>query len=238
VSAPAPARLALVPADAQPPAPPPFDALARSSVAKTARSARVRRVVVGTAATGCVLLLAGALLSAATGGVSVGLMLLAGAVLLPLSGVALICFALLDRSRQATSALLTAILSLALTIALLEPAWHAGVEARAAAMQPELDALAVEIRATLAAEPAGTDAKQRADMLERRYGARLRQLGMRVTTPVEGGLLFGSTGGEFSYTLLYADGAPGPADACAKARLRFIGGRWFERDCLDRVDDW
>jgi len=50
--------------------------------------------------------------------------------------------------------------------------------------------------------------------------------------PVDGGLLFTSSMG-MGYTLLYADGIPGPADECQKPRMRFIGGRWYEQQCLD-----
>jgi len=238
VSAAGSARLALVPPDAEVPAPPPFDALVQSSAAKQRRSARARRVASGIWGTGCALLLTGPLLAPATGDLSLVGMGLAGIFLLPASGFPLLAFALLDRSRAAVTTLMAAAVVLAGTIGLMGPARRAALEMYVAASQPELDALAAETRAVVAAAPYDPDpARGTEAQIGQRFGVPMQRLSIRSAVPIDGGLLFRSSAGT-GYTLVYADGAAGPAAECAIRRLRFIGGRWFEAECRRQADEY
>jgi hypothetical protein len=198
-----------------------------------ARRVRARRVLLGVWATGCALVVAGPLLAAVTSEASLAGMILGGAFLLPLSGLVLGCLALFERSREAVLALAVAAVSLAGTIGLVGPASRAGTEVYVAAHQPELDALAVEIRATLPPDPVDDDPLQGFDgPVWERFGERLRRLGVMSVRRTDGGLLIATSRG-MGFTLVYADGGAGPS-TCAYPRLRFVGGRWFEWKCQDR----
>jgi hypothetical protein len=231
------ARLALVPPAADAPAAPPFEALVRSSEAGRGRSMRARRVVFETWVAGCALLLASPLLAALGGEGWVVAMFVAGVFLLPGSGVALFCFTLLDRTRAAVRALVAAVAMLAATGALMGPARRVAVELYVAAHEEELDALASAIRTGFAATPREPRWVSVLQVLpDGNFGGRFRRLAVKRVIPVDGGLLFTSSMG-MGYTLLYADGVPGPANDCRKPRIRLIGGRWYEQQCLDYVDD-
>jgi hypothetical protein len=230
VSAAGGARLALVPsspADAS--ALPPFDSLVRSSAAKRASSARARRLVSGMWVTGCSALVAGTLLMPVYGEAAVAATAIAGLLLLPVSGIVLFSFALLDRTREALTAFVAAAVLLVATVALLKPAHRAGVEIHFAANHAELDAFAAEILAVAAAAPRDPgripDARARPESNER-----LRRLGFRSVVRIEGGLLFNRAEGP-RYALLYVDGAAFPAERCLDRPPRFLGGRWYEVRC-------
>lgn len=222
------ARLALV----SPATPAPAPAVPSPATAH-ARRARARQVLLGVWATGCALVVAGPLLAAVTSEASMAGMVLGGAFLLPLSGLVLGCLALFERSREAVLALAVAAVSLAATIGLVGPASRAGIEVYVAAHQPELDALAVEIRAALASAPDDPAPLRGSDgVVWQRFGERLRRVGVTSVRRTDGGLLFASTLG-MGFTLVYADGGAGPP-TCSNPRLRFVGGRWFEWKCQDR----
>lgn len=230
------AHLALVPPTDDAP-PPPFDAPVRSSAAKRVLSARARRVVSAMWGMGCAALVAGAFLAPLAGEAVWAGTAFACLLTLPASGVALWCFALLDRSREAVTALVAATAVLAATLGLMGPARRVGAELHFSARQAEFDAVAVEIRAAAAAGPFDPDAYRGTyAQLGGRFGPRLQRLSLHAPVPVDGGLLFRSTNGG-GYSLLYADGVAGPRDDCRNRRLRFLGGRWFEADCRDRSAD-
>jgi hypothetical protein len=223
------ARLALVPSTVDAPAPTPFDALVRSSAAKRAFSARARRVVSGMWVTGCAALVAGALLVPIFPDAAVAGMVLSGLLVLPASGVALLGFALLDRTREAVTAFVGAAALLVAAVALLQPAHRAGVEIHFAANHAELDAFAAEILRVAAASP--RDPRRIPDVRARpESNERLRRLGFRSVIRVDGGLLFNSAEGP-RYALLYVEGAAFPAERCLNRPPRFLGGRWYEVRC-------
>ena len=231
------ARLALVPADAEAPPPPPFDALVRSSAAKAALAARTRRVMAGIWTAGCALLVTGPLLAYATGDASLGGMVLAGAFLLPMSGLALFCLALYEHSRDAVTTLVAAVVTFACAVALIGPANRAAVEMYVAANQAELDAVAEEIGSLAAANPPNGDRTGRLGrLIGENFNVRLRRVGITAATPIDGGLLFTSDVG-MEYTLFYAGGGAGPPDTCGMRQMRFIGGRWFEARCREYDND-
>jgi hypothetical protein len=238
VSAAGSARLALVPSAAEVhPPPPPFDAMVRSAAAKRATLARGRRVLSATWVCGCALLVVGPLLAPFTDGLSLAGMVLAGALLLPTSGLALAGLGVYERSREAVFALVMTALTLASAVALIGPAHRAAIEMYVAAHGPELEGVAAEIRTAFAAAPYDPDPVRGTTVqMGRRFGPQLRRLSIQAAVPVDGGLLFNGRG-EMGYTLLYADGAGGPPDSCRDRRMRFIGGRWFEAECRDRGDD-
>jgi hypothetical protein len=199
------------------------------------QAARVRRAMTGTWAAGCALVVLAALLSASTPGLSMAVLVLAGAFVLPISGLAGFCLVLYERSRAAVSSLVAAVFSLASAIALFGPAHRAGIEMHVAANQAALDALAAEIRAAsvgVAVTPRGWAGGQ----IPLRFYGRLEPLGLRITGPVDGGLLF-THNGELGYSLLYADGAAGPPGTCRNVHLGFLGGRWYRYDCRDYAYD-
>jgi len=225
------ARLALVPPSADAPAndapaSAPFDVMPLSAV-KGAGSARFRRVLSAFFATGCALFVAAPLLAPVTHNASLAGWLF-GALFLLASGLPLFGLVVVERTAAAARALVTAAVWLALAIGLTGPAHRVAIEAHVAAHMEELDALATEIRAMHAA-PTLDDPQGTARVWER-FGDRLRPLGINRVAPVDGGMLFHSSLGT-GYTLIRADGVPGPGDACANPRLRFLGGRWFERTC-------
>jgi hypothetical protein len=231
VSAAGSAHLALVPPAADAPLSPPLNRLVRSAEAKRASLARARRVLLGAWGAGCALVVGGPLLAPSSGDASLAGLLLGGALLLPMSGLALGGLGLYERSRDAVSALMLAALALASTIALFGPAHRAAVEMHVAANEQELDAVAAEVRALVASVPmAGNGIGARDRLIEERFGPRLHPLGLQWYQAVEGGLLFVHRG-ETGYMLLYADGAAGPPDECRKRRLRFLGGRWYHHEC-------
>jgi hypothetical protein len=230
------AHLALVPPTADAAASPPFDALVRSSEAQRRGSARARQAAFAMWTGGCALLVAGPLLAPFSGDLSLVGMGFGGVLLLG-SGLALFGLAVVDRTRESVRALVVAPVMLAATGGLMNPARRAAIELHVAAHQQELDALAAEIRAGFAGTPRGVDRRNVLEVLPRgNFGARFRRLDVERVTPVDGGLLFSTSVG-MGYTLLYADGVRGPADECVKPRMRFIGGRWYERQCLDRAED-
>lgn len=231
------AHLALVPPAADAPLSPPLNGLVRSAEAKRASLARARRVLLGAWGAGCALLLAGPLFEPLTGGLSMVGMLLGGAFLLPMSGLALGGLGLYERSRDAAFALILAALALASSIALFGPAHRAAVEMHVAANETELDAVAAEVRGLVASVPmAGNGLGARERLIEERFGPRLHPLGLQWYQPVDGGLLFVHRG-QTGYMLLYADGAAGPLDECGNPRPRRLGGRWYQHGCQDRPED-
>jgi hypothetical protein len=230
------AHLALVPPgdDAPPPA---FDTLVRSSAAKRVFSARARRVVSVMWGTGCAALVAGAFLAPIAGEAAWAGMAFACLLTLPASGVALWCFALLDRSRASVTALVAAAAMLVAAGGLMRPVGRASLEMRLSASVAELAGVAEEIRAAASATPFDPDPDHGTYAeLARRFGPRLQRFSLRSGVPIDGGLLFGSTRGK-NYTLFYADGVAGPRDTCRNRHLRFIGGRWFVTECHDRSAD-
>jgi hypothetical protein len=236
VSAAGSARLALVPPDAEvrPPPPPPVEVVMGPFFERRAVSARARRVLWGMWAAGCAALVGGSFLWPLAGDVALGSMALAGLFLLSPSGVALGCFALLDRTREAWTSLMAAGAVLAAAVALMAPARHAAVEMHVAANQAELEALAAEIRAAVAASPFDPDTYRGSyASVNQRLSPRLLRLSLAYAMPIDGGLLFRSSG-ERDYSLIYVDGVAGPPDECRSRRLRFLGGRWFEAECGDR----
>jgi hypothetical protein len=237
VSAAGGAHLALVPPTPDAVTPPPFDALARSSEAKRRRSVRARHVASGMCAAGCALLAAGPLLAAVGGAAWMVAMFIAGVFLLPGGGVALFCFALLDRTRAAVRALMAAVAMLAATAGLMGPARRVAIELHVAANQQVFDALAAEIRAGFAAAPRNAGSERELQVLpEGPFGRWFRPLEIERVVPVDGGLLFTMSMG-MGYTLLYADGVPGPALPCQEPAPRFIGGRWYEVRCVRYEED-
>lgn len=222
------ARLALVPPG--PVVPPPVRSAPAAGTG--ARVARARRVSLRIWVTACALVVGGTLLSPMNDRLSLAAMLFAGAFLLPMSGLAGFCLVLYERSREAAQAFVVAILSLVSVISLSGPAHRAGIEMHFAANQAELDALAAEVRAASASVPVTAEGWTDNRVLGR-FRDRLEALDLASVAPVEGGLLF-RHGGEFSFTLLYADGAAGPPGTCRNVRPRFLGGRWYAYDCRDR----
>jgi len=227
VSAAGNAQLALVP-------PGPISAppdVAAAAVAREARVARGRRVMLGAWFAGCALIVTGPLLAPITDGLSIVGMALGGILVLPASGLVLFGITLYQHDRAAVSSLVTATFALVSAAALAGPAHRVGIELHLAANQAELDALAAEIRAASANVPATSDGWADGQIPSRFY-TRLQPLGLRSIGPIEGGLLFRRSG-DLGYTLLYADGAAGPPPTCGKVRLRFLGGRWYRYDCRD-----
>jgi hypothetical protein len=235
VSAAGGAHLALVPPSADA-APPPFDGLARSSGTKRRRSARARRVAFGMCAAGCALLAADPLLAALGGAAWMVAMFIAGVFLLPAGGMALFCFALLDRTRAAVRALMAAFVMLAAMGGLMGLARRVAIELHVAANQEVFDALAAEIRAGFAAAPRSAGSAPELQVLPYgSFGRWFRPLEIDRVVPVDGGLLFTLSMG-MGYTLLYADGGAGPALPCQEPP-RFIGGRWYEVMCARYEED-
>jgi len=235
VSAAGGAHLALVPPSADAVMPPPFDALVRSSEAKRRRSVRARRVAFGMCAAGCALLAANPLLAALGGATWMVAMFIAGVFLLPAGGMALFCFALLDRTRAAVRSLMAAFVMLVAMAGLMGPARRVAIELHVAANQEVFDALAAEIRAGFAAAPRSASAPELQVLPDGPFGKWFRPLQIKRVVPVDGGLLFTLSMG-WGYTLLYADGGPGPALPCREPP-RFIGGRWYEVQCVRYEED-
>ncbi|MFL5541643.1 MAG: hypothetical protein ACJ8J0_21840, partial [Longimicrobiaceae bacterium] len=177
------AQLALVPPG--PAVPPPAVASAKTG----ARVTRVRRVMLGAWITGFSLIAAGPLLAPITHDLSFVAMVLAGVLLLPVSGLALFGIALYQHDRAAVTSLVAAAVVLVSAVALTGPAHRAGIELHVAASQPELDALAEEIRAASAGVPA-TSGGWADGQIPSRFHARLQPLGLLSTGQIDGGLLF------------------------------------------------
>jgi hypothetical protein len=225
------APLALVPPGPAVPPPEPAAASARTG----ARVTRVRRVMLGAWVTGFSLIAAGPLLAPITHDLSFVAMVLAGVLLLPVSGLALFGIALYQHDRAAVTSLVAAAVVLVSALALTGPAHRAGIELHVAANQAGLDALAEEIRAASAGAPS-TSGGWADGRIPLRFHARLQPLGLHSVGPIDGGLLFSHTG-EMGYTLLYADGVAGPPPQCGNVRLRYLGGRWYQYNCRDYAND-
>jgi hypothetical protein len=233
VSAAAGARLAVV-ADA-PAAATPLDRLVRTSALQSRRTARALWGVQTVWIAGCVSLIVGALLLPVSDW-ALAAMLLVTVFVLPASGLAIVCFALVDRSREAVRALAGTTVLFAVTLGLVQPARRAGIELHFAAHQAELDRLA----AGLAAAPASrvVDRVIPSEVLGQDVSSpRLRRLGFVSAGRVDGGVIFRGAAGD-SYLLFRADGDTEPPAQCRARPARFLGGRWFQVWCGDEeLDD-
>jgi hypothetical protein len=233
VSAAAGARLALV-GDA-PAAATPLDRLVRTSALQSRRTARALRAVQTMWIAGCVQLVVGSLLLAGSDLALAG-MLLVAVFMLPASGLAIACFALVDRSREAVRALAGAAVGLALTLGLVQPAQRAGIELNFAAHQAELDRIAAGLPAAPAAAIAGRVVVP-ATLGRDVSSPRLRRLGFVSAGRVDGGVIFRGAAGD-PYLLFRADGNTAPPAECLARPPRFLGGRWFQVWCGDGGEDY
>jgi len=154
--------------------------------------------------------------------------------LLPGCGLALLLAAALGRTHDDLRALVMVALALVLGVALIGPASRVGMEAFVSSHAAELDAAAAE-------QVASHLPLVGAPILETSYltdgtsnGRALRELGLRRSTPVRGGLRF-EADAPFAPSLFYADARLDQArSTCVRESFRPIGGRWFLYECHAR----